>query len=249
MLGKHYLVQSLKTDAIKDDGNFSIMGNKRHYTVANTMRPEVYNSLVDTLRQGVVQDYPIVEEKNDVVLTVKNYASDKGLSFDIHDSAVPRKIQGQYAYNISGPMGLGLGVQREGLHVAFAAGTGVLAFVDLVSLIVRQQWCNEIRGEERIGDSFKLVMFNRARDTEQVAADLLDLAGEKCDKFEYNLQKTQAGVAGPAHWDTESIDKVLGRIRQEQGATPEKIWVCGTPSMSETFDKYAKERQVEIQIL
>ena len=50
MLGKHYLVQSLKTDAIKDDGNFSIMGNKRHYTVANTMRPEVYNSLVDTLR-------------------------------------------------------------------------------------------------------------------------------------------------------------------------------------------------------
>ena len=31
-----------------------------------------------------------------------------------------------------GPMGKGLMVNRSGVHVAFAAGTGVLVFVDLV---------------------------------------------------------------------------------------------------------------------
>ena len=50
MLGKHFLVQSFKADVLKNDGKFTILGNKRHFTVANTMRPEIYTALVDTLR-------------------------------------------------------------------------------------------------------------------------------------------------------------------------------------------------------
>ena len=43
-----------------------------------------------------------------------------------------------YVYNIKGPMGKGLGLSRnsEGVHMAFAAGTGVLPFVDLVARIM-----------------------------------------------------------------------------------------------------------------
>lgn len=35
-------------------------------------------------------------------------------------------------------MGKGLGIQKEGTHIAFVAGTGVLVFIDLVAFLVRQ---------------------------------------------------------------------------------------------------------------
>lgn len=35
-------------------------------------------------------------------------------------------------------MGIGLGIENHGTHVAFAAGTGVLPFIDLVAHILLQ---------------------------------------------------------------------------------------------------------------
>lgn len=40
---------------------------------------------------------------------------------------------GSEAFYIKGPMGKGLQMQSEGMHVAFCAGTGVLVFLDLVA--------------------------------------------------------------------------------------------------------------------
>jgi hypothetical protein len=40
-------------------------------------------------------------------------------------------------YKIKGPMGKGILTQLEGLHVAFAAGTGILTFMDTVALAAR----------------------------------------------------------------------------------------------------------------
>jgi len=37
---------------------------------------------------------------------------------------------------IEGPLGTGLGIQTKGRHVAFAAGTGILAFIDLVAHLI-----------------------------------------------------------------------------------------------------------------
>ena len=39
-------------------------------------------------------------------------------------------------YYIKGPMGKGLQVEPNGVHVAFCAGTGALVFLDLVSHIL-----------------------------------------------------------------------------------------------------------------
>jgi NAD(P)H-flavin reductase len=36
---------------------------------------------------------------------------------------------------VSGPFGKGLEVTSDGIHIAFAAGTGVLTFMDLVAQI------------------------------------------------------------------------------------------------------------------
>ena len=92
-------------------------------------------------------------------------------------------------YKISGPMGLGLGVKTEGVHIAFAAGTGVLAFMDLVALIVRQSHFQRVY-EDGLGDSFKLVMFHRRRDNEPIGHEFLKAANEKCDKFDYYLNNS-----------------------------------------------------------
>ena len=43
-------------------------------------------------------------------------------------------------YLLSGPLGKGLGLtpQSKGTHLVFTAGTGVLAFVDLVAKLILQ---------------------------------------------------------------------------------------------------------------
>jgi len=38
-------------------------------------------------------------------------------------------------FEVSGPFGKGLQVESEGVHIAFAAGTGALTFMDLVAQI------------------------------------------------------------------------------------------------------------------
>jgi len=67
-----------------------------------------------------------------VCLTLKNYKFKEGLSsFLTHDI----KTQSQ-VYEIKGPMGKGLDIEPTGEYIAFAAGTGVLVFIDIVSHLV-----------------------------------------------------------------------------------------------------------------
>ena len=66
---------------------------------------------------------------------IKNYRRPKGLSAEIH-----KENQGTSArFEIKGPMGHGLKVKKSGIHVVFAAGTGVLCFVDLVAAMIQDK--------------------------------------------------------------------------------------------------------------
>ena len=171
---------------------YTKVSGKRHYTVANVMRPEVYQTYMSALSSeslnSELQEFPNFSEKGDVALTLKNYPQFEGLSNKIHIHATQMKRKNDSIYKISGPMGLGLGVKTEGVHIAFAAGTGVLAFMDLVALIVRQSHFQRVY-EDGLGDSFKLVMFHRRRDNEPIGHEFLKAANEKCDKFDYYLVK------------------------------------------------------------
>ena len=66
------------------------------------------------------------EVHNSVRLTVKNYGVAKGVATALHNNL---------RYAVKGPMGKGLMVKTTGVHVAFAAGTGVLVFVDVVMML------------------------------------------------------------------------------------------------------------------
>jgi len=71
------------------------------------------------------------------------------LSAHIHGSVGQSKVQ------IEGPLGIGLGIKPRGRHVAFAAGTGILVFIDLVAhLILRLTGFNfPAAGAGKIGET------------------------------------------------------------------------------------------------
>ena len=65
---------------------------------------------------------------------IKNYQVPTGLSYEIHSANNNDSI-----FEIKGPMGHGLRPKPKGLHIAFAAGTGVLCFVDFVASLIQEK--------------------------------------------------------------------------------------------------------------
>jgi hypothetical protein len=61
---------------------------------------------------------------------------------------------------VKGPMGKSLGVQRSGEHIAFAAGTGAITFMD-VSAYVARFVMGEMDEKEssQIADNFKFTYY------------------------------------------------------------------------------------------
>lgn len=101
------------------------------------MRPDFYENILKLAKthdkracNNLIQ---IIKQCNDsdVALTIKHYPENGGLS-DLLFKDIEKK---QHVYSIKGPLSKGLDV-RVGKHVAFAAGTGILVFVDLVAHLI-----------------------------------------------------------------------------------------------------------------
>ena len=124
------------------------------------MAPEVYREYTEAL---IVQqnrsNYKFSKGGECLTLTVKNYAtasSPHPLSQRIHAAADASDLTEDH-FSIKGPLGKGLAIPHEanGLYIAFAAGTGVLVFMDLVAHLVRKTLGLLEPGEERlVGDNF-----------------------------------------------------------------------------------------------
>lgn len=78
------------------------------------------------------------EDSNQMTFCIKTYRKPKGLSTMIFNA--------QNRFEVKGPMGFGLQAKASGHHMAFAAGTGVLCFIDLVAELCRlnvgRHWSN-----------------------------------------------------------------------------------------------------------
>jgi len=131
MLGKHFLLC---------DNSFRHKNKivHRHYTIANCMRKDFYEAIskaVEDQSESNKEAVKIIlnsDDKSDLSLTIKNYNVMKGLATRISDP-----VNKEVPFEIQGPMGKGLGLTHEstGDYFAFAAGTGVLVFFDLVARI------------------------------------------------------------------------------------------------------------------
>lgn len=67
-------------------------------------------------------------------MTLKVYWEAKGLSARLFESSAAKD---NATYMIKGPMGKSLGVKKNGTHLAFAAGTGAITFMDTAAYIAR----------------------------------------------------------------------------------------------------------------
>jgi len=88
-------------------------------------------------------------------------------------------------FELKGPLGRGLRVKKNGVHIVFAAGTGVLCFVDLVAqvaLAMMELDTVVLQGEDCIDlNDFKLVMYVSFKDrSDAIALELLYALSDFC---------------------------------------------------------------------
>lgn len=152
-------------------------------------------------------------------------------------------------------MGKGLNVKEEGgTHVAYAAGTGVLVFVDLVGHVLLRQVAATggpdvlaalhkepgFEGIPTLPDDFKLELHTSFFDqNEGIALGLIE-ALESIDPekkvFEHfgQVSRNIEGQKIPnARWDENYFKQTFDKIAAS------KVWVCGPPIMQEGFDRAA----------
>lgn len=196
---------------------------------------------------------------------------------------------------VSGPFGKGLEVASDGIHIAFAAGTGVLTFMDLVAQIAlfnlgfgrnlgqesfarqvdietsgitsklslnhasdRTEESKQLLIEEKsdefrpkplsppvayFGNRFKFVFYiSFASRSDSVGIKLCEALADYCKinalaNFEVVIRLSREGINAD-RWDSAFIRKELAKHNANE---VRKVWVCGPPPMSETFEKTFEE--------
>lgn len=137
-------------------------------------------------------------------------------------------------------MGKGLQIKRDGIHIAFTAGTGNLLFLDLVAHLIRKNLkvLNE-RDDSFIGDNdFKFILFISFPKQEdaigyQLCKGLETICqNKKIDNFEFHTRFSQEKTTEIQNkWDYKFIDENLERYSKKTKIN--KVWVCGPPIMNE----------------
>lgn len=114
-------------------------------------------------------------------------------------------------FEVKGPLGRGLMVKSTGVHVVFAAGTGVLCFVDLVSqlaLAIMELDTIVMQGETLLDlKDFKLVFYCSFKDrSDAMALELLYALSDFCMQqdtkinFELYVRLSKEGI-NTQKWD------------------------------------------------
>lgn len=141
-------------------------------------------------------------------------------------------------------MGKGLMTKRTGTHVAFAGGTGVLVFVDLVMHIAlshMEEAHTIIPDKNNILDpvdfKFKLYVSFPSR-ADSVALELFEALDNYCKhnnytNFELHVRLSKEKV-NPARWNEKFVLEEMAKFDPKE---VNRVWVCGPPVMDETFER------------
>ena len=176
-----------------------------------------------------LKDYLSTEASHDLVLTIKNYKTAHGLSKLIHDH---EKRKDHWA--IKGPMGKGLGLTADSknYHIAFAAGTGILPFIDLVARLAMQE-LGVLPKDQHFDKDFKLELHVSFPSYEEsIGYDLVEALQaymkEKGDgQTRFKLIVRYSSEQFSKRWDKEYL---RNHLKAHIGNIT-KIWVCGPPMM------------------
>lgn len=125
-----------------------------------------------------------IKNNNDknLCLTLKGYTQNDGLSKLIHEGVGTERLQ------IEGPLGTGLEIQQTGRHVAFAAGTGILVFIDLVAHLIYRLAGKKLPPHLESSaidiENFQLVLYTSfVNEKEAIALEMIYALEDMCKKI------------------------------------------------------------------
>lgn len=172
-----------------------------------------------------------------MVFTIKNYKRVGGFSYR------PFETNQRELYEMKGPMGKGLAPERQGLHIAFCAGTGALCFVDIMAHIALAELGLLTAEDHEAGsiltDSFQMKFYaSFPSKAEGVAWDLMDALNEYCKRKGSNsfelIPRLSKEKINTARWNESWVENTLLKYPAKD---VQRMWVCGPPVMNETFDR------------
>ena len=211
MMAKHYLVKSTSGAGLGASLPGKIdhhkPGIKRHYTEAFAMRAEVKRALLDLATRSpaakptdtvqVLSRWLQSNNRDNLALTIKNYGG-VGLSGHIHDDLAEKT----HVFQIKGPMGKGLDF-KTGKHVAYAAGTGVLVFMDLVAHLILKKVNPSLLDETQLPDDFKLELYTSFASRESaIGLDLIEALHNLCAEDSEPMFKHIPRFSSDKTWQT-----------------------------------------------
>jgi len=180
-------------------------------------------------------------------LVIKTYTVSTAFSFFLSNKETP------YAgFSISGPYGLGLGLSHlsEGDHYIFAAGTGILPFLDLFDNLLRKAMYDIVKEKhgvkiandlnimdeelaESISSKLRFHVFLSFRELDDFAGrDIVEKLCEICKKYKSDLFRATVRVSKAKSLQHVDItnDKFdvafVNKVVDSHGA---KVFICGPP--------------------
>lgn len=157
----------------------------------------------------------------------------------------------QNVYQLEGPMGMGLGLKKTGTFTAFAAGTGILVYIDIVAHLILKvlsakggQNFFEAENEDVIDiNNFKFVLHTSfASEREAIGLELINLLTDLCAKngfeglFEHHSRMSNSNSVDSKYWTGQFFDEEIAAAIQNNDS---KVSICATPMIQEMFDKAA----------
>lgn len=159
----------------------------------------------------------------------------------------------QETFCFKGPFGKGLSIKPTGLHVAFAAGTGVLVFLDLVTRILLHNTGIYKLGED-FDEDFKFIMYISHQNlAETMGMDLCYKVMQVNEKLGFNnfelkvrLTEGRDGIYGkrPERWASQLL---RDQLKPHVGNIA-KVYVCGPPELNMAMDISLKEVREELKM-
>ena len=143
-------------------------------------------------------------------------------------------------------MGKSLMADTKGTHIVFAAGTGVLCYVDLVAHLALAN-LGVISGEDTVdvtlkGSSLRSTYPSSLEMTQSPSISLFEALEEYCNNneksnFELTVRLSKE-KQNSARWNKDFIE---AQLKKHNVSEIKRIWVCGPPIMDETFDRAFQE--------
>ena len=158
-------------------------------------------------------------------------------------------------FEIQGPMGKGLCLSQasRGVHIAISAGTGILAFVDLVARIHLQNIKALPHDFEMLHPEFKLVLCCSFADRQSACClDFCEKVAAHCIEHGFkNFELvTRLSKISKKRWDQEWLGELLEMpsVNDITSRSVQQVWVCATPTMNAQFDKWLHEKKMGFAI-